>query len=67
MKQLLESILNVIANISSVSLAISLVLKIWMLETEYDYILNRIIATSIVLLLSSIFFYGMWCYSPEEK
>ena len=65
MKSLLELLLNAIASISSVVLVIALIAKLWT-DSDYDVLLNRIIATSTILLIASFFFFGRWCYSPDK-
>lgn len=65
MKSLLELSLDIMASVSSISLVISLVCKLWM-SNDYDVLLNKIIGTSIILLIASVFFFGLWCYRPKS-
>lgn len=65
MKSILELSLDIMASVSSISLVIALVCKLWM-SNDYDVLLSKIIGTSIILLIASVFFFGLWCYSPKS-
>jgi uncharacterized membrane protein YqjE len=60
-----ESLLNLLALISILSFFITIILKIWINE-DYQWILNRILLTSIVLLIGSVSVYGLWFYESNK-
>jgi uncharacterized membrane protein len=65
-KNLIEKTLDFLGTISIIVFFISLILKIWM-NSDVQWILNRMWLTSLVVFAFIFVFYGFVLYKPKDN
>ena len=64
-KTILEKLFDLLGNSSALIFFLSLLLKVWV-EDEYQWILNRICLSALIVFFASLILYGLICYESDK-